>query len=88
MQMLFTFAGLVMCSSVVLALLPQGGIRKTASLVAGLMILSVWLSSLSGTLKLPSFPDLPDSLFTSLEAADIQVRQTAYLQQHADLTGR
>ena len=88
MQMLLTFAGLVMCSSAMLALLPQGGLRKTASLVAGLMILAVWLTSLSNADFLPSLPDLPESLFIGAKTDSIETRQTAFLQEHAEITGR
>ena len=88
MQMLLTFAGLVMCTSAMLSLLPQGGLRRTASLVAGLMILSAWFVSVAGTMVLPSLPELPETLFSGLNIAPIQDRQAAMLECYTDTAGR
>ena len=46
MKVLFAFAGLALCCTAVSSLLPEGGLKKTASLALSLMLTVLWLDTL------------------------------------------
>lgn len=70
MTLIFSFAGLCMCSAALAALLPEGSLRRAAMLAMGLLLMSMWAEGLSGMLQLPWTADAPASL---LEAAALPV---------------
>lgn len=53
MQLLTAFAGLSMCCAALMALLPEGAMRKTAMLAAGLLLAALWVEGLPGWLAGP-----------------------------------
>ena len=50
MELLTTFAAFSMAGTVLLSLLPEGGIKRTASLAVGLLTLMCWVEGLAGLL--------------------------------------
>lgn len=55
LQALSTFAALSMAGTVILSLLPEGGIKRTATLVLSLLTLLCWAEGIASLLGL-SFP--------------------------------
>ena len=51
MELLTTFAAFSMAGTVLLSLLPEGGIKRTAGLAVGLMTLMCWVEGLAGMLS-------------------------------------
>lgn len=60
LRALTSFAALSMAGTVILSLLPEGGTRRTASLVISLMTLLCWAEGIAGLIGLP-FPDFADT---------------------------
>ena len=54
MDWLHPFISLSLCCGIVLSLLPQGSLRRTAALVLGLMLTICWAESLAGLLRIPA----------------------------------
>lgn len=52
MQMLATFAALSMAGTVLLSLLPEGGIKRTAGMAVGLLTLMCWADGLAALLSI------------------------------------
>lgn len=50
MELLTTFAAFSMAGTVLLSLLPEGGIKRTAGLAVGLLTLMCWAEGLAGLL--------------------------------------
>lgn len=88
MSMLFTFAGLAMCVSAVCALLPNGSLKKTASLVLGLSLLVFWLETVVSGWSLPQLDAPPETLLTETTSAAIQDVQLDLLRQWTDDAAR
>ena len=63
LQALSTFAALSMAGTVILSLLPEGGVKRTAALVLSLLTLLCWTEGIATLLGL-SFPvqDAPSAL--------------------------
>lgn len=57
MDLLGTFAALSMAGTVVLSLLPEGGLKRTASMAVGLLMLLCWAEGIASLLGL-SLPDV------------------------------
>lgn len=55
MEWLHPFIALTLCCGVVLTLLPEGTLRRTAALTLGLMMMLCWADSLTDLLHLPQF---------------------------------
>lgn len=51
MELLKRFAALSLVSGLMLSLLPEGSMRRTASMAAGLLMLLCWTDSISSLLK-------------------------------------
>lgn len=88
MSMLFTFAGLSMCVSAVCTLLPGGSLKKTASLVLSLTLLVFWLDTVSSSWSLPELAELPVTVLSGTDAADIDDIQLHYIKQWSDNAAR
>ena len=73
METLATFAALSMSGTVVLSLLPEGGLKRTAGMVVGLLTLMCWAQGLAGLLGLDLSAGAPATVFSptalSLETA-------------------
>ncbi len=59
MDWLHPFIALTLCCGLVLSLLPEGGLRRTAALVLGLLLTLCWADSLLALLHLPSLAPGP-----------------------------
>lgn len=62
MEWLHPFIALTLCCGVLLTLLPEGGLRRTAALVVGLMLTLCWADSLATLFHWPQ----PESIATGL----------------------
>lgn len=63
MDWLHPFITLTLCCGLALSLLPEGGLRRTAALVLGLMLTLCWTDSIASLLH---WPELPPSPVTAL----------------------
>ena len=50
---LATFAALSMAGTVILSLLPDGGLKRSAGLAIGLLMILCWAEGISGMLDIP-----------------------------------
>lgn len=64
LEMLSTFAALSMCGTVILSLLPEGGIKRTARLAVGLLTLLCWAEGVAGLLGLEFSIEMPATALT------------------------
>lgn len=64
MDWLHPFIALTLCCGVILTLLPDGSLRRTAALVIGLMMTLCWADSLSTLFKWPSITQTSGSMLT------------------------
>lgn len=73
-QLLGRFAALSMVGTVLLSLLPSGGMKRTAAFVLGLMTLMCWAEGVSAllniTLELPQPASMLSATGTSLEQTE------------------
>ena len=65
MHLLTTFAALSMAGTVLLSLLPEGGMKRTASLAVGLLTLLCWAEGVAGLLEIDLAADLPATVLTA-----------------------
>ncbi len=65
LTLLKAFAALSMVCGVMLSLLPAGSLRRTAALVAGLLLMLCWADGLRALLHLPQASPPPDTVLTS-----------------------
>ena len=74
MKLLVSFAALSMASSVILSLLPEGGLKRTAGMAVGLLSVLCWAEGLSGLLGINLAAELPDSVlaptYVSIQQAE------------------
>ena len=61
MRTLATFAALSMAGTVILSLLPEGSMKRTAGMAIGLLTLLCWAESISSLLGLEFTLDKPDT---------------------------
>lgn len=59
MEWLHPFIALTLCCGLVLSLLPEGSLRRTAALVLGLMVTLCWAESLAALFHWPALPEAP-----------------------------
>ena len=57
MHLLTSFAAFSMAGTVILSLLPEGGIKRTAGMVVGLLTLTCWVKGIAALLGL-SLPEV------------------------------
>lgn len=89
LQMLSRFAALSLVSGLVMSLLPEGSLRRTAAMVVGLMMLIFWAEGISGAIgALSALPDdagpLPLLTSTGVDLADAQASAAAALTPDAE----
>lgn len=79
MQLLVTFAALSMAGTVVLSLLPEGGLKRTAGMAVGLLSLMCWAEGIAELLGIELSANLPATLLapTSVSVEDAQEAATA-----------
>ena len=65
MPLLTTFAALSMAGTVLLSLLPEGGMKRTASLAVGILSLLCWAEGIAGLLEIDLAAELPATVLTS-----------------------
>lgn len=78
LKFLYTFAALSAAGSVVLALLPSGSLRRTASMVIGLLALLCWAESFLGLLAWTGGSTEAGSVLapTAISLTDLQTEGT------------
>lgn len=64
LTLLKSFAALTLVTSLLLTLLPEGSLRRTAAMVAGLLLLLSWSEGLRGLLRLPDATPAPSTVLT------------------------
>ena len=86
MKLLIAFSALSMCSIALLALLPEGSLRKTALLAAGLLMAAMWLD------QLPSFgldlawEDASAAWLVPVDVRSIRTRQQQMIESTREVT--
>ena len=74
MQLIMRFAAFSLASGVLMTLLPEGSLRRTASMALGLMLLMMWAEGLPKVLSLPVALTRPASALvptaSTLDAAE------------------
>lgn len=80
MPLLIAFSALSMAGTVVLSLLKDGGMKRTAALAIGLLTLMCWAEGIAALLGIELELDAPDTLLTptaySVRDAEIQAAST------------
>ena len=66
MQTIATFAALSMAGTIVLSLLPEGGIKRTAAMAVGLVTLMCWAEGIAGLFGLENPKDAAEEIMESL----------------------
>lgn len=77
LELLKQFAALALMSGIVTSLLPEGTMKRTASMVIGLLMLLCWAEGLAGLLAIPSIASLPDTLLAPTDAGLVQSAENA-----------
>lgn len=74
MEWLHPFIALTLCGGVVLSLLPEGSLRRTAALVLGLVLTLCWTENAAGLFHWPTLPDPPATALvrTGFDVAQVQ----------------
>ena len=62
MEILSTFAALSMAGTVILSLLPEGSIKRTAAMVTGLLTLMCWAEGIAGLMDIELSASMPESV--------------------------
>lgn len=62
MEWLHPFIALTLCCGIILTLLPEGSLRRTAALVLGLIMTLCWADSLSALFHWPALPEPPATM--------------------------
>lgn len=80
MQLLVTFAALSMAGTVVLSLLPEGGLKRTAGMAVGLLTLMCWAEGIAELLGVELYTHSPATILTpttvSVEEAEAAATAT------------
>lgn len=81
LELLTTFAALSMAGTVVLSLLPEGGIKRTAGMAVGLLTLMCWAEGISALLGIDLSAEAPATVLapTSLSMEDVAQEASAAL---------
>ena len=83
LTLLHRFAALTLTLAVLTWLLPEGSVRRTAMLAAGLMAARCFLEGVQGLLQLPEAPAAPATVLTetSARAGDLSAALDVYERQ-------
>lgn len=65
MHLLTTFAALSMAGTVLLSLLPEGGMKRTAGLAVGLLTILCWAEGIARILEIDLGADFPGTVLSS-----------------------
>ena len=65
MRLLTTVAALSLAGTVLLSLLPEGGMKRTAGLALGLLTMLCWAEGISALLQIDLGTDFPSSVFST-----------------------
>lgn len=80
MDLLKTFAALSLSGAVILSLLPEGSLRRTAAMAVGLLTLLCWAEGVMALLSLDASAPSPSTVLTAtgvdLDAAAQTVRES------------
>ncbi len=82
MRILQSFAALSLASGAMMALLPEGSLRKTAGMVVGLLMLLCWAEGIAELLGHPIDPSLPATILAPTAADVEQTAQAALALLH------
>lgn len=77
MELLKRFAILTLAAGMILSLLPEGSLRRTASMAAGLMMLLFWADGISAILNSAMVLSVPEAPLTPLTSTGSDVTQAA-----------
>lgn len=76
MRLLMTFAALAMAGTVILSLLPEGGIKRTAGMAVGLLTLMCWAEGIAALLGIDLSAETPATALVptavSVQAAEAE----------------
>lgn len=76
MRLLTTFAALAMAGTVILSLLPEGGIKRTAGMAVGLLTLMCWAEGIAALLGIDLSAETPATALVptavSVQAAEAE----------------
>lgn len=83
LTLMHRFAALTLTLAVLTWLLPEGSVRRTAMLAAGLMAALCFLEGVQGLLQLPEAPAAPATVLTetSARAGDLSAALDVYERQ-------
>ena len=83
MHLLTHFAAFAMASTVLLSLLPEGGMKRTAGMAVGLLILLSWAEGIGALLNIKLTANFPASVLTStmISLQDASSNALAVLQE-------
>ncbi|MBQ8554889.1 MAG: hypothetical protein IJ438_03345 [Clostridia bacterium] len=76
MSLLHQFAALSLISGVMMTLLPDGSLRRTARMVVGLLMLLSWADGLADLMQIPVTAALPSTVL-SPAGASVEEAQSA-----------
>lgn len=79
MDWLHPFITLTLCCGIALSLLPEGGLRRTAALVLGLLMTLCWADGIGMLLHWPQLPQSPATALTQTGYTAPQVQEIAAL---------
>ncbi len=81
MQTLATFAALSMAGTVILSLLPEGGLKRTAGMAVGLLTLMCWADGIASLLGIDLNADTPSTALapTAVTVTDASAEAAASL---------
>ena len=83
LDILSTFAALSMAGTVLLSLLPDGGLKRTAGLAVGLLTIMCWAEGISRLLRIPFPSNAPgDVLIPTSWNVDAAIVQANVLLTH------
>lgn len=77
MELLKRFAILTLAAGMILSMLPEGSLRRTASMAAGLMMLLFWADGISAILNSVMVLSVPEAPLTPLTSTGSDVTQAA-----------
>ena len=83
MELIRSFAALSLVCGAALLLLPEGSLRRAASLAMGLMLALFWLQGLTKLLRLPQLAQAPATILAPSAAAPDAASALSALATHA-----
>lgn len=82
MELLTTFAALSMAGTIILSLLPEGGLKRTAGMAVGLLTLVCWAEGIAAIFGIELMAAEPDSFLvpTAVTVQDAAAQAAARLK--------